>query len=549
MELLAYTHAAATYEDPIPVEWRSPRELVSTIPSSAWLGVISMVVFATVVGGADSAEAALCQYGDKGGAVSELQRALQSQGFYTAPVDGLFGSLTDSGVRQFQQSSQLVVDGKAGNQTLNALGLGNVIGTVFGTTGTCNADGGGGGGGGGAPAAGSIRVVTQSNPLLVRSRPTTDSADIDAIPNGTNVQFSDVSASADGTWLYAQAYGGWISARYTTYGSGGGGGAPEPDRGRVRIATETLPLNVRSEASLSSSVLTAVPKDTLVNYSRVNTSGDGAWLYLPAYGGWVSAKHTTYAAGGSGGAPSEGTERSGNVEVATRYNPLIVRSQPTTASSPINALAKGTRTNYSRVASSEAGDTWLYVPQYNGWISARYTTYRTPSTTATAVTPATPAPSVGTGGTEATATRPTPTSPAPVASPSPTVAPTTGQASPAPVTPTPAPTASVAPTPTPTASVTPSPVATPTPTAPAPAIAQEEEFEIAELARVTPDQADLFNAPAATTGPIATVDRGTFVSFTKRATLSNGETWYFAPSFNGWLKDNDLEFISIDFAN
>lgn len=534
MELLAYTHAAATYEDSIPVEWRSPCELLSTIPSSAWLGVASMVAFAAIVGGAEAAEAALCQYGDNGHAVSELQQALQSKGYYEAQVDGLFGPLTDTGVRQFQQSSQLVVDGKAGNHTLNALGLGDSIGTVFSTDATCNA--GGGGGGGGTPAAGVARVTTRSNPLLVRSQPTTTSPDIAAIPNGTDVPFSDVSA--DGTWLYAPSYGGWINARYTTYGAGSGGGAPEPDRGRVRIATQTKPLNVRSEASLSSSVLTTIAKDTLVNYSRVTTQGEGAWLYLPAYGGWVASQYTTYASGGGGGAPSDGTERSGSVAIATRYNPLIVRSQPTTASQPINALAKGTQTNYSRVASNDAGETWLYVPQYSGWISARYTTYRdsaaSPTATSAAGSPSGRTPTEAAP--EITSTAP---SPAPEATPAPTVSPTT-EASPSAVAPSPAPTASVAPSPEAVAPVEPTET---------PAIAEEVGFEVAELARIAPAKADLFSTPGATSGAIATIEKGTFVSFTKRATLDNGANWYFAPSFNGWIQESELEFISIDFAD
>lgn len=60
--------------------------------------------------------------GDRGENVKRLQRALNRNGFSLAE-DGIFGGGTDTAVREFQKRKGLGVDGKAGKNTLTALGL------------------------------------------------------------------------------------------------------------------------------------------------------------------------------------------------------------------------------------------------------------------------------------------------------------------------------------------------------------------------------------------------------------------------------------------
>ncbi|WP_428912042.1 L,D-transpeptidase family protein [Niallia sp. Krafla_26] len=67
-------------------------------------------------------KSSILKKGNKGAAVTELQRLLTEKGFNTKGVDGIFGSRTDQAVRQFQKARGLAVDGIVGNATKKALG-------------------------------------------------------------------------------------------------------------------------------------------------------------------------------------------------------------------------------------------------------------------------------------------------------------------------------------------------------------------------------------------------------------------------------------------
>ncbi len=63
----------------------------------------------------------LLRRGATGTEVSELQGFLNLKGHEAGPVDGAFGSRTDSGVRSFQRAQSLSVDGVVGSQTRAAI--------------------------------------------------------------------------------------------------------------------------------------------------------------------------------------------------------------------------------------------------------------------------------------------------------------------------------------------------------------------------------------------------------------------------------------------
>lgn len=61
------------------------------------------------------------RYRSKGAEVSAMQQALKDKGYYTGKVDGSFGGGTLAAVRAFQKDYGLIVDGCAGNNTLQSL--------------------------------------------------------------------------------------------------------------------------------------------------------------------------------------------------------------------------------------------------------------------------------------------------------------------------------------------------------------------------------------------------------------------------------------------
>lgn len=68
-------------------------------------------------------EAVTYKKGSSGAVVSQIQTKLKNWGYYTGDVDGVYGSATERAVRAFQRKNDLTADGKAGAQTLEALGL------------------------------------------------------------------------------------------------------------------------------------------------------------------------------------------------------------------------------------------------------------------------------------------------------------------------------------------------------------------------------------------------------------------------------------------
>lgn len=65
--------------------------------------------------------APMLEQGDWGKAVKDVQTYLTQQGFYTGQIDGYYGNNTVSAVRNFQQSRNLIADGRVGPRTWAAL--------------------------------------------------------------------------------------------------------------------------------------------------------------------------------------------------------------------------------------------------------------------------------------------------------------------------------------------------------------------------------------------------------------------------------------------
>lgn len=72
---------------------------------------------------AQSADAVTYGRGSYGETVKSIQTRLKDWGYYSAEVDGVYGSRTETAVKKFQNANGLTEDGRAGPRTLEALGL------------------------------------------------------------------------------------------------------------------------------------------------------------------------------------------------------------------------------------------------------------------------------------------------------------------------------------------------------------------------------------------------------------------------------------------
>lgn len=73
----------------------------------------------------------LLKIGSKGEDVKELQRKLTKAGYYIGIIDGIFGIVTDRGVRAFQSRNSIKVDGIVGPVTWNMLNHGKTTNSLY----------------------------------------------------------------------------------------------------------------------------------------------------------------------------------------------------------------------------------------------------------------------------------------------------------------------------------------------------------------------------------------------------------------------------------
>ena len=85
------------------------------------IALISMLIVSLLA--SNNTVEALSKYGSRGSEVRTIQEKLKRWGYYNGSVDGIYGSQTVSAVKKFQQKNGLTVDGIAGKNTLNAMGI------------------------------------------------------------------------------------------------------------------------------------------------------------------------------------------------------------------------------------------------------------------------------------------------------------------------------------------------------------------------------------------------------------------------------------------
>lgn len=83
---------------------------------------------------------ALSKYGSRGSEVTQIQTKLKRWGYYSGNIDGIYGTQTLNAVKYFQRKNGLTVDGIAGKNTLEAMGIFNSSGNSSSSNSTNTSD-------------------------------------------------------------------------------------------------------------------------------------------------------------------------------------------------------------------------------------------------------------------------------------------------------------------------------------------------------------------------------------------------------------------------
>ena len=87
--------------------------------------LITLIIIYIIILNMQNSIEALSKYGSTGDEVKQIQTKLKRWGYYNGNIDGIYGSKTVSAVKYFQRTNGLTVDGIAGTQTLQAMGIYN----------------------------------------------------------------------------------------------------------------------------------------------------------------------------------------------------------------------------------------------------------------------------------------------------------------------------------------------------------------------------------------------------------------------------------------
>ena len=108
---------------------------ISKAAKKAWqIITIILLNILIIVFISDGSASALSKMGSRGDEVLQIQQKLKDMGYYQGNVDGMYGYQTMNAVKEFQSDNSLSVDGIAGTQTLQALGITGDSGSNMGSS-------------------------------------------------------------------------------------------------------------------------------------------------------------------------------------------------------------------------------------------------------------------------------------------------------------------------------------------------------------------------------------------------------------------------------
>lgn len=198
---------------------------------------------------------------------------------------------------------------------------------------------------------------------------------------GTELCVTGAPTSADGyDWFPVERYDlkGFVSGQFTDIVEKGGCSAPTPTpSARFKAADQVRvsdgPLNLRSAASTSASILSSFPVGAQLCITGGPTRANGYEWYQVS-GGWIAGDFCTLdrAAGcGTGSTPGQFKV---NDRIAVREGPLNIRQTPTTQAAVVGDFAIGTELCALEGPVKADGFEWYRVSSQGkaGWIAGNF---------------------------------------------------------------------------------------------------------------------------------------------------------------------------------
>ena len=216
-----------------------------------------------------------------------------------------------------------------------------------------------------ASFANSNEGTVTADALNVRSGPSTSYGITTKLYKGDKVEILETSNG----WHKIKASNGkigWVSGDYIKVSSGS---TSQPSTSTTKATVTATSLNVRSGAGTSYSVITKLPKGTVVD---VLESASNGWKKIKTSGGttgWVSGEYLTTGSAGNSSTNNSTSQTSYKATVNT--DSLNMRKGAGTSYSVITKLSKGTVVDVIESASNG----WKKIKTSNGtigWVSGSY---------------------------------------------------------------------------------------------------------------------------------------------------------------------------------
>ena len=216
-----------------------------------------------------------------------------------------------------------------------------------------------------ASFANSNEGTVTADALNVRSGPSTSYGITTKLYKGDKVEILETSNG----WHKIKASNGkigWVSGDYIKVSSGS---TSQPSTSTTKATVTATSLNVRSGAGTSYSVITKLPKGTVVD---VLESASNGWKKIKTSGGttgWASGDYLTTGSAGNSSTDNSTSQTSYKATVNT--DSLNMRKGAGTSYSVITKLSKGTVVDVLESASNG----WKKIKTSNGtigWVSGSY---------------------------------------------------------------------------------------------------------------------------------------------------------------------------------